>query len=62
MNLPSPVPGHLSPKGAEAVHELLRCIEEGFTGTLQFEFKDGIPQLRRRTDTHRFGRADAGTP
>jgi len=42
----------------QAVALLERCIAEGFTGTLQFEFKKGAPQVSKRTETCRLGLPD----
>jgi hypothetical protein len=43
-------------RAQEALHEIMECVTARFTGSLQFEFNDGVPQLRRRTETKRYGK------
>lgn len=45
--------GHASdhPKFLELSRMLLACSRESFTGSLQVEWKQGIPQLVKRTQT-----------
>jgi len=49
------LPANANPKVHEALEDLLACVRQGFTGSLLLDFKDGIPLVRRRTETHRFG-------
>jgi hypothetical protein len=49
-------PKNWGEKADLALAELVECVGKNFTGSLQFDFSDGIPQLRRRTDTMKFGR------
>ena len=49
------VPPNLHPKAMAALVELLECVSSHYTGSYEVHFKDGIPQLRHRTETRRFG-------
>ena len=44
-------------KVQRAVDKVLACVDIGFTGTLVFEFYDGVPQLCKTTSTQRYGTA-----
>ena len=43
-------------KTQEALWEFMRCVNDKLTGDLRFDFKDGVPQLHRRTETTRYSR------
>lgn len=51
----------MDPKAQEALEEFLDLVESEFTGTLMLEFTKGVPVLRKRTDTYRYGRRDEST-
>jgi hypothetical protein len=42
----------------EAIEEVARCVRTGFTGSLVFEFKDGIPLERKAVDCLRLGKKE----
>ena len=57
------LPPGANPKVREAIEEVARCVRVGFTGSLVFEFKDGIPQERKVIDCRRLGKpTGAPTP
>ncbi len=43
----------------EATGEVLRCVSEGFTGTLVMEFQGGCPMVFKKTEIKRLGRRAA---
>ena len=43
-------------KVQRAVDKVLACVDIGFTGTLVFEFYEGVPQLCKTTSTQRYGK------
>lgn len=52
------VPLTLGAKAKEAVELIFACMRRRFTGSVLLEFKDGVPQLGRRSDVVHFGRWD----
>ena len=48
----------LDAKGQAVVAEIVALIEQGFTGSFELHLKDGVPQLRKRTDTLRYGKPE----
>jgi hypothetical protein len=48
----------LNQKEREAVEVLLRCFRDRLTGSLEFDFTEGVPTRGRRTDVQRFGKGD----
>jgi len=44
------------PKVRRGIGKFIRCVRTGFTGSLDFDFKDGVPMGVRRTDCERFGK------
>jgi len=53
------LPVGANPKVREAIEEVARCVRVGFTGSLVFEFKDGIPLAVKVTECRRLTRKDA---
>ena len=48
-------PPAATPKIREAQDEVLRLARSGFTGTLVFDFKDGVPLAVKVTESRRLG-------
>jgi hypothetical protein len=44
----------LTPRVQQVVEEVLRCAAASFTGTLVFDFKEGVPTGVKRTEMRRF--------
>lgn len=43
------------PESTQAVlREVVECLEQRFTGDLRVDFKDGVPQVQKRTETLRY--------
>lgn len=47
---------HLRPEARQALCELFECIKTGFTGDFRLDFTKGVPVVRRRTETVRYGK------
>ena len=43
------------PKVAEALNDFADLVEQRLTGTFVIEFNQGVPVLRKRTETRRYG-------
>lgn len=56
------LPEDLHPKAVEAVRDFVKTCSEGWEGPFTVHFKDGIPQKRDRTESHRYGRAGGPPP
>jgi len=50
----------LHPKVEDAMRELAECVAARFTGTLSFDFKEGVPMVRKRLDTRHLGKPGKG--
>lgn len=48
----------VSPKVQECFGEIVGCVKSGFTGSLDFDFKDGVPTGVRKTECKRFSRKE----
>lgn len=49
-------------RAAMAVQELVKCVNEGFTGNITFDFKKGTPIVCRKTEIQRWpDKKDPGT-
>lgn len=48
-----PITFDAPPKVREALEEVARCASSNFTGSLTFDFKEGIPLSRKITDSKR---------
>jgi len=46
----------LRPEARQALCELLDCVTTGFTGDFRIDFTNGVPVVRRRTETVRYGK------
>mgnify|MGYP001302715008 FL=1 len=46
------------PKLLRCIGEHIQCMRSGFTGSLDFDYKDGVPMGRRMTDCQRFNRKE----
>lgn len=49
------LPPGISPKVLEALEDLLECVASRYTGPYEVHFNDGVPQIRHRQDTKKFG-------
>ena len=45
----------VNPKVAEALDDFADLVEQRLTGTFVIEFNQGVPVLRKRTETRRYG-------
>ena len=48
------LPEDLSPQALEAIERFLKRCQERFTGSVNYDFSEGIPVVERGTDTYRF--------
>ncbi len=55
---PNLIPANFGLKARKAVADLVSAIKNGFTGNFSIDMRDGVPQVRRRTDTHRYGKKE----
>jgi len=46
----------LRPEARQALRELLECVQTGFTGDFRIDFTNGVPVVRRRTETVRYSK------
>ena len=54
-------PKSTNPKVLDALEQIVQRARTGFTGSLVFDFKDGVPLALKVTESRRLGAAPDGT-